>query len=177
MTASAPTACQARASATVVAVPHTWQPAACRRCTCAAVKMPKVKLATAGRSATKVSSWVAKSSHHCAGTAGSAPKWAYSGRRRSRACATSAGVGLGVACTNRFMAKGWSVCARTAAAASTMATGERMPQPSDPSPPPADTAAASAGLSDPVIGPCTMGRDRFRRSIKALRMLLSLVKR
>ena len=45
------------------------------------------------------------------------------------------------------------VCWRTAAAASAMAAGERMPQPSMPSPPAADTAAASGGVRSPSWGP------------------------
>ena len=162
-TASAPTRAQARASATVVAVPTTRQPAACRRATWAASKMPKVKLATAGRRATSTSNWAAKSSHHCVGRWGCRPSSAYSGARRSIAACTVASSGLGVACTNRFMPKGRSVCWRTAAAASAMAAGERMPQPSMPSPPAADTAAARAGVSEPVMGPWMMGNAMPRR--------------
>ena len=45
---------------------------------------------------------------------------AYSGARRSIAACTVASSGSGVACTNRFMPKGRSVCWRTAAAASAM---------------------------------------------------------
>ena len=45
------------------------------------------------------------------------------------------------------------------------AAGESIPAPSIPKPPAPDTAAASAGVSEPVIGPWTMGRrsDRARK--------------
>ena len=79
------------------------------------------------------------------------------------AARTTASLGVGVACTNRFMPKGVSVSARTCAAASAMAAGERMPQPSMPKPPACDTAAASAGLSAPAMGACTMGSAIFKR--------------
>src|SRR5471030_3140820 len=62
-----PTEAQACASATVVMVPTTKILAACKRATCAALKISKVKLATAGRSASNISNWALKSSHHLAG--------------------------------------------------------------------------------------------------------------
>ncbi len=169
-TASAPTSAQARASATVVAVPMTKLPASdFTRATCAAVSSPKVKLATAGRSAIRASNWAPKSSHQRVGGSGAArPRSAYSGARRSMAARTVAASGEGVCSTNRFMPKGRPVAARTAAAASCMACGERMPQPSMPSPPASDTAAASCGVSEPVMGPWMMGRAMDRRSSRAL---------
>src|SRR5476649_2379712 len=159
ITASAPMAAQACASATVVMVPMTKISASRKRATCEALKISKVKLATLGRSSSNISNWTLKSSHHLAGIGNSAqPSDDQIGRNNSAAYASSAWSTLGGFCTKKFRQNGLSVSALICSTCSRIFSGDNREQASEPSAPAFDTAAICAGvLLPPAVGPWMMG--------------------
>eukprot|EP01022_Parablepharisma_sp_SALTPOND_P016447 TRINITY_DN2409_c0_g6_i1.p1 TRINITY_DN2409_c0_g6~~TRINITY_DN2409_c0_g6_i1.p1 ORF type:complete len:1114 (+),score=348.13 TRINITY_DN2409_c0_g6_i1:941-4282(+) len=154
---SAPASSQARASATVVAVPMTWI-SFLRNCrTTSASSSPKVKLATGGAASSRAATWSRQfSEKRCGVCAGGRPSASRSGCSKACACSSAGGV-CSAGSRNRFMLKGWSVSVRRCAAVSRMADGASSAAAQEPRPPALLTAAASAGGEAPFIGPCTMG--------------------
>ena len=153
-----PTDSQARASATVVAVPITKIPRAWNAATCSLLKIPKVKLTIAGRASITASICPALSGQYfSSGVPGGKPSSSRIGASNSSARATCCGSAFGWPSTNRFMLNGLLVRLRTVATSLRIASDESAAAASGPRPPDSEIATVRSAVDAPAIGAPRMG--------------------
>ena len=147
MTISAPWSSNQRASATVVAEDITRQPADLMRASSDGAGRPKWKLTTSGRAVS--TTWHIESSNGGTWTGGAVPSASlrnsrqYGSSRRRQASSRPGPAGAEV-WQKKFTLIGRTVRARNWAIASRAASGDSPAQPMEPSPPAAQTDAASS---------------------------------